>query len=90
MLMVAQVIHDDISVKDASMALDNLMRKAPLYKPWQLIIIGGFCSSAICSVSFNGSFIDSLVSFPLGCLLIVIQLFSARNELYSNIFEYVY
>lgn len=82
-----KVIHDDISVKDASVELDNLMRKPPLYKNWQLVIIGGFCSASICSVSFNGSFIDCLVSFPLGCLLIVIQLFSARNELYSNVFE---
>ncbi|CCM05223.1 uncharacterized protein FIBRA_07433 [Fibroporia radiculosa] len=82
-----KVIHDDISVQDASAALDDLMRKTPLYKFWQLILIGGCCSSFICSVSFNGSFIDSLVSFPLGCLLIVIQVFAARNELYSNVFE---
>ncbi|GBE85956.1 Pheromone-regulated membrane protein [Sparassis crispa] len=82
-----KVIHDDISVKDASIELDNLMRNPPLYKMWQLVIFGGFCSSSICSVSFNGSFIDSLISFPLGCMLIVIQLFAARNELYSNVFE---
>ncbi|KAH9840878.1 uncharacterized protein C8Q71DRAFT_702019 [Rhodofomes roseus] len=82
-----KVIHDDISVKDASIALDDLMRKPQLYKFWQLILIGGFCSASICSVSFNGSFIDSLISFPLGCLLIVIQVFAARNELYSNVFE---
>lgn len=79
--------HDNISVKDASMALDELMIRKPLYRNWQLIIIGGFCSASICSVSFNGSFIDSVVAFPLGCLLIVIQLSAARNELYSNIFE---
>ncbi|KAF9810817.1 hypothetical protein IEO21_06797 [Rhodonia placenta] len=82
-----KVIHDDISVKDASIDLDDLMRKPQLYKFWQLILIGGFCSASICSVSFNGSFIDSLISFPLGCLLIVIQVFAARNELYSNVFE---
>lgn len=84
-----KVIHDEISVKDASIELDQLMRKPPLYKPWQLVLIGGFCSAMICSVSFSGSFLDSLASFPLGCLLIVIQLFAARNELYSNVFEYV-
>ncbi|KAI0942559.1 hypothetical protein AcW1_003155 [Taiwanofungus camphoratus] len=82
-----KVIHDDISVKDASVDLDKLMRKPQLYKFWQLIIFGGLCSASICSVSFNGSFVDSLISFPLGCLLIVIQVFAARNELYSNIFE---
>ncbi|TBU25246.1 hypothetical protein BD311DRAFT_780441 [Dichomitus squalens] len=82
-----KVIHDDISVKDASVELDELMRRRPLYRNWQIVLIGGACSASICSVSFNGSFIDSLVSFPLGCLLILIQFFAARNELYSNIFE---
>ncbi|THG96495.1 hypothetical protein EW026_g5356 [Hermanssonia centrifuga] len=82
-----KVIHDDISVKDASVELDNLMRKPPLYNKWQLIFFGGMCSASICSVSFNGSFIDSLIAFPLGCLLIVIQLFAAKHELYSNVFE---
>ncbi|KAH9847729.1 DUF1212-domain-containing protein [Lenzites betulinus] len=82
-----KVIHDEISVKEASVELDQLMRRPPLYKNWQIILIGGACSASICSVSFNGSFVDSLMSFPLGCLLIVIQLFAARNELYSNVFE---
>ena len=77
-------------MNDASVELDDLMRKPPFYNNWQLIFFGGMCSASICSVSFSGSFIDSLISFPLGCLLIIIQLFSARNELYSNIFECVY
>ena len=63
------------------------MRRKMFYKWWQIVLFGGMCSASICSVSFNGSFIDSLVSFPLGCLLILIQLFAARNELYSNVFE---
>lgn len=83
------MIHDDISVKDASVALDDLMQKPPLYNKWQLIFFGGMCSASICSVSFSGSFIDCLMSFPLGCILIVIQLFAAKHELYSNVFEYV-
>lgn len=33
------------------------------------------------------SFIDVLISFPLGCLLIAVQLIAAKNDLYSNIFE---
>ncbi|TFK51186.1 DUF1212-domain-containing protein [Heliocybe sulcata] len=82
-----KVIHDTISVNDAAKELDELMRRKPLYRWWQLVIIGGFCSSAICSVSFAGSFIDSLISWPLGALLVAIQLLSVRNELYSNIFE---
>ena len=86
---VLQVIHDNVSVKDASVHLDDLMRRKQFYKNWQIVLFGGACSSSICSVSFNGSFIDCLASFPLGCLLILIQFFAARNELYSNVFECV-
>jgi uncharacterized membrane protein YjjP (DUF1212 family) len=83
-----QVIHDEQSVSEASSTLDALMRGKQEYTWWQLVLIGGFCSMSICSVSFNGSFIDSLIVFPLGALLVAIQLLSIRNELYSNIFEY--
>lgn len=85
--VLAQVIHDDISVKDASRELDGLMRKKPQYRGWMVLFIGGMASASICSVSFNGSFIDSLIAFPLGALLVGIQLLSVRNELYSNVFE---
>lgn len=81
------VIHDTMSVSQASAALDVLMRKKPLYNFIQLILIGGMCSASICSVSFSGSFIDSLASAPLGALLVAVQLLSPRNELYGNVFE---
>ncbi|KIJ62428.1 hypothetical protein HYDPIDRAFT_94568 [Hydnomerulius pinastri MD-312] len=81
------VIHDTISVSEASASLDILMRKKPLYNFTQLILIGGMCSASICSVSFSGSFIDCLASAPLGALLVAIQLLSVRNELYGNVFE---
>ncbi|KAJ3921590.1 hypothetical protein F5877DRAFT_35686 [Lentinula edodes] len=82
-----KVIHDDLSVSDASAALDKLMRRPPQYKWWHLMLTGGFCSAAICTVSFAGSFIDSVAVFPLGAILVGIQLLSVRNELYSNVFE---
>ncbi|KAJ8516926.1 hypothetical protein ONZ45_g5812 [Pleurotus djamor] len=82
-----KVIHDKVSVAEASPLLDELMLKPPTYKYWQTILIGGMCSSAICTVGFNGSFIDALVVYPLGALLVSIQMLSVRNELYSNIFE---
>ncbi|KAJ7715205.1 DUF1212-domain-containing protein [Mycena metata] len=81
------VIHDEESVSEASRTLDALMRKKEEYPGWQQILIGGMCSASICTISFNGSFLDSLVVFPLGGLLVAIQLLSVRNELYSNVFE---
>ncbi|KAF8495064.1 hypothetical protein JB92DRAFT_2748208 [Gautieria morchelliformis] len=82
-----KVIHDKISVSSASASLEFLMRKPPLYHGWQVVLLGGLCSSAICPLAFSGSFIDSLVVLPLGSLLVLVQNFSAKNELYSNVFE---
>ncbi len=53
------------------------------------MFFGGICSSSISIVSFGGSFIDAVAVFPLGMLLVGIQLLSVRNELYSNVFESV-
>ena len=65
------------------------MLSKPLYSPTQLIFFGGMASASICSVSFNGSLIDSLISFPMGAMLVSVQILSVRNELYSNVFECV-
>lgn len=84
-----QVIHDKLSVSDASVALDELMKKKPYYGRLAMVIIGGMCSASICTVSFGGSFIDALLSFPLGALLVLIQILSVRNVLYTYVFECV-
>ncbi|KAF9448693.1 DUF1212-domain-containing protein [Macrolepiota fuliginosa MF-IS2] len=83
-----KVIHDEMFVADASAQLDILMRKKPFYNWWQQILIGGMCSASICTVSFGGSFIDALVVYPLGALLVGIQQLSVRHVLYANIFEF--
>ncbi|KIM43997.1 hypothetical protein M413DRAFT_372556 [Hebeloma cylindrosporum] len=82
-----KVIHDKLSVSRASLELDVLMKKKPQYNRLQLVFIGGMCSAAICTVSFSGSFIDALVSFPLGAILVLVQIFSVRNVLFTYVFE---
>lgn len=82
-----RVIHDKLSVSDASVDLDRLMRRKPIYNWWQRIIIGGLCSSLICTISFGGSFLDAVISFPLGAFLFAVQILSVRNVLYSHVFE---
>ena len=82
-----KVIHDEMNVSEAAGKLDLLMVKPVLFGSWVQLLIGGMCSSAICFTGFNGSFIDSLMSFPMGALLVAAQLFAAKNELYSNVFE---
>lgn len=85
-----QVTHDKIGVSEASAALDVLMRNKKLYRGWPTVIIGGACAAFICPISFAGSFIDACMAFVLGALLVFIQNISSKNELYSNVFEYVF
>ncbi|GJJ13472.1 hypothetical protein Clacol_007726 [Clathrus columnatus] len=82
-----QVIYDEISVSSASAALDLLMQSPQRYGRRKLILFGGLASSAICTISFSGSFADALIAFPMGCLLVITQTLSSKNELYSNVFE---
>lgn len=83
-----KVTHDRMYVADASAQLDDLMRKKPFYNWWQQILIGGMCSSAICTVSFSGSFLDALIAYPIGALLVGLQQLSVYHVLYANIFEF--
>ncbi|KIY62579.1 DUF1212-domain-containing protein [Cylindrobasidium torrendii FP15055 ss-10] len=84
-----KVIHDDLSVNDASDQLSHLMKSPKIYPWWLLMIIGGMCSSFITVAAFNGSFLDAVAVWPLGAILLGMQLLAARNELYSNVFEIV-
>ncbi|KIY63086.1 DUF1212-domain-containing protein [Cylindrobasidium torrendii FP15055 ss-10] len=84
-----KVIHDDLSVNDASAQLIQLMQAPKIYPWWLLMIIGGLTSSFITVAAFNGSFLDALAVWPLGAILIGMQLLAARHELYSNVFEIV-
>ncbi|KAL1412922.1 pheromone-regulated protein prm10 [Vanrija albida] len=81
------VVHDRVSVEDASRELDSLMTTPPYYNTWQTILIGGLCSVFISIPSFYGSFIDALMCFVLGAFLISVQIVAARNDMLNNVFE---
>ncbi|GAA5957197.1 hypothetical protein JCM21900_004677 [Sporobolomyces salmonicolor] len=83
------VIHDKISVTDASTELDALMVSPPKYKLWQQLIIGACASAFIQPSAFYGSFVDCLMAMPLGALLVLVQVIVSRNDLYSSLFEIV-
>ncbi|GAA5888536.1 hypothetical protein JCM6882_008989 [Rhodosporidiobolus microsporus] len=83
------VIHDKISVTEASTQLDELMVSPPKYKLWQQLCIGAAASAFIQPSAFYGSFIDCLMAMPLGALLVLVQVLVSRNDLYSSLFEIV-
>ncbi|WVR06319.1 hypothetical protein IAU60_003349 [Kwoniella sp. DSM 27419] len=81
------VVHDKMSVEQASKDLDVLMTTPVYYNWWQTLIIGAMCSAFICVIGFYGSFVDALMSMPLGALLVGVQMLAARNDMFSNVFE---
>ncbi|GAA6014025.1 hypothetical protein JCM11491_003492 [Sporobolomyces phaffii] len=83
------VVHDRLSVTDASSQLDELMVAPPKYNLWQSLIIGALASAFIQPSAFYGSFIDCLMAMPLGALLVLVQVIVSRNDLYASLFEIV-
>ncbi|KAK4689555.1 hypothetical protein P7C73_g572, partial [Tremellales sp. Uapishka_1] len=81
------VVHDRMSVDGASKLLDVLMTTPVYYNWWQGLVIGAFCSAFIVIIAFYGSFIDALMSMPLGALLVGVQMLAARNDMFGNVFE---
>ncbi|GAA5902094.1 hypothetical protein JCM8208_002475 [Rhodotorula glutinis] len=88
-LVYFNVLHDRVSVTDASRELDELMIAPPKYKLWQQLIIGACAAAFIQPSAFYGSFIDCLMAMPLGALLVLVQVLVSRNDLYSSLFEIV-
>ncbi|WWC70782.1 uncharacterized protein I206_104734 [Kwoniella pini CBS 10737] len=81
------VVHDKMSVEQASKDLDVLMTTPVYYNWWQSLLIGAMCSAFITVISFYGSFVDALMAMPLGALLVGVQMLAARNDMFSNVFE---
>ncbi|PRQ70737.1 Protein of unknown function (DUF1212)-domain containing protein [Rhodotorula toruloides] len=84
-----KVIRDKMSVGKGSTSLDDLMTSPPKYGLLHHVVVGGLAGAFIMPSAFYGSFIDCLVAIPLGSLLVVVQVFLARNDMYSSLFEIV-
>jgi hypothetical protein len=88
--LLVQVIHDDMSLMDASAALNALIMGLILSKllyslplATHLLWGNGVCINL--RVLFNGSLIERLqpyISFPLGTFLITVQMLFVRNKVY--------
>ena len=56
------------------MDIDDIVRRPVLYSRWEAVLIGGLCSAAIAPVTFNASFIDSMMALVLGALLVFVRI----------------
>lgn len=81
------VVRDKLGVTDASVQLDEIILEKSKYRLWQHLVIGGIASMAVMPQGFKGSFIDMVVAFPLGAMLVLVQVVASRNDLYSSLFE---
>ncbi|WVO12578.1 hypothetical protein L204_100182 [Cryptococcus depauperatus] len=81
------VVHDKMSVDQASKDLDVLMTTPVYYTWWQTLIIGAICSGIFAISGFHGSFVDAFMAMPLGLILVAVQMLAARNDMFSNVFE---
>lgn len=82
------VVHDIISVDDATSQLDTIMQRKPRYKRWMLILLTGLASVAVGPYSFSARPIDLPIIFVLGCLVGFMQhVLAPSSATYSNVLE---
>ncbi|TQS39126.1 hypothetical protein Golomagni_00354 [Golovinomyces magnicellulatus] len=83
-----EVVHDVISVEEATHRLHKISNSAPKHNPWVLVIVHGLASASVAPFAFQGRYIDMPICFFLGCILGFLQLIVApRSDLYNNVFE---
>jgi uncharacterized membrane protein YjjP (DUF1212 family) len=82
------VVHDVISVDDATSQLDTIMQRKPRYNRWMLILLTGLASVTVGPYSFSARPIDLPIIFVLGCLVGFMQhVLAPSSATYSNVLE---
>jgi uncharacterized membrane protein YjjP (DUF1212 family) len=82
------VVHDVISVEDATTDLDQIMQRKPRYNRWILVLLTGLASVAVGPYSFSARPIDLPIIFFLGSLVGFMQhILAPSSATYSNVLE---
>lgn len=82
------VVHDVLSVEDATNELDEIMRRKPRYNRWMLVLLTGLASVAVGPYSFSARPIDLPIIFILGSLVGIMQhILAPSSATYSNVLE---
>ncbi|KAH3678336.1 hypothetical protein WICMUC_001569 [Wickerhamomyces mucosus] len=83
-----KVIHDLISVENASSQLDDLLAQKPVFPPWACVIFYGIATASVTPFAFGGGWVNLPISFAIGVCVAILQFYIApRSNLYSNVFE---
>ena len=83
-----KVVHDVISVEQATTELDSIMQRKPRYNKWILVLLTGLASVAVGPYSFSARPIDLPIIFILGCIVGYMQhVIAPASATYSNVLE---
>lgn len=83
-----KVVHDIISIEEATQDLDQIMQRKPRYNRWLLVILTGLASVTVGPYSFSARPIDLPIIFVLGCLVGFMQhILAPASATYSNVLE---
>ncbi|KAK3393298.1 hypothetical protein B0H63DRAFT_15265 [Podospora didyma] len=83
-----EVVHDLISVDEATNRLNDVINRGNKFPVWVRILLFGIASAAVAPFGFEGRYIDLPICFILGCMVGFLQLqLVPNNELYANVFE---
>ncbi|RKF65370.1 Uncharacterized UPF0442 protein C7D4.12c [Erysiphe neolycopersici] len=83
-----EVVHDVISVEEATHRLDKINSCKPRYNPWTITLIYGFASAFVAPWAFQGRYIDMPICFILGSIVGFLQhVVAPKCDLYNNVFE---
>ncbi|KAJ5670193.1 Pheromone-regulated membrane protein 10 [Penicillium maclennaniae] len=82
------VVHDVLSLEDATNDLDQIMQRKPRYNRWLLVLLTGLASVAVGPYSFSARPIDLPIIFLLGSLVGFMQhILAPSSATYSNVLE---
>lgn len=83
------VVHDEVSAKEASSHLEELLHAPPLYSSAFRCLLSFCLSALICPLAFGGSFLDMWIAGTGALIMALLQLCATKSALYANVFEYV-
>ncbi|EGV65287.1 hypothetical protein CANTEDRAFT_102771 [Yamadazyma tenuis ATCC 10573] len=82
------VIHDIMSVEEASSKLAKIFKSKNNFNPWLCVFFYGLGSGCVCPWAFGGGWIDVPIAFGVGLCVGYLQFFvSSKSNLYSSVFE---
>lgn len=82
------VIHDLMSVDEASTQLEELLKRKNIFAPWVCVLLYALGSALVCPFAFKGGWLDMPICFGVGLCVGYLQFFvSSKSNLYSSVFE---